>query len=358
MNARTAFLALLVSALCALAAMMVLPLLEYVLAACLLAVVLRPAYERLEPRVGPRVAGLTCTGLAVVGGIVPLLLISIVVARTAASVLESFDADRIVATGRDVARNDLGMADETVTALETAVRSELVGSIPGAAELTLTRTVGVVATGMEVAVGVFVVVFLVYYLLIDGPAALGWIREVAPLDATVLDELFEEVHAVTVAVLRSHVFVALVQGVLGGLGLALLGVPYATTLAIVLVFASFLPTIGVWLVWGPVTIAHATSSNPIRAAILLGYGIAVLAVADSYLRAILVDRGSSLHPATALVGVVGGISLFGIVGLFVGPVVIAAFKACVTVVDRIDRADRDEPEPGIERERPVVKTER
>lgn len=360
MDGRTAFFALLVSVLCGLTALMVLPLMEYVLAACLLAVVFRPAYVRLVPRVGPRAAGLACTVVAVVVGIVPLVLISLVVLRTAASALESFDGDRIAAYGRDVARNELGLGEESVAALETVVRSELGGSISGAAELTLTRSVDIVTAGMDAAVGLLVVVFLLYYLLVDGAAFVAWLRAVVPLDPRVLDEVLTEVHAVIWAVLRSHVFVAVVQGILGGLGLALLGVPYATTLAVVLVFASFLPTIGVWLVWGPVTVANAVSSGPLRAAVLLFYGILVLAVVDNYLRAILVDRGSDLHPATALIGVVGGIYLFGIVGLFVGPVVLAAFKACVTVVERLERPPLDEADsdPEPERERPLAEAER
>ncbi len=125
------------------------------------------------------------------------------------------------------------------------------------------------------------------------------------------------------------------------MGIALLGVPYAPVLAIILVLVSFLPTIGVWLVWGPVTVAHAVSSGPVRGVLLLGYGIAVLAVVDNYLRAILVDRRAGLHPAIVLVGAIGGVLLFGIVGVFVGPVVLATFKVCVAAVDRIDRTAPD-----------------
>lgn len=358
MDARTAFLALLVGVLLVLAAVLVVPLVEYVLAACLLAVVLRPAYERLEPTVGPRAAGLACTGVAVVAGIVPMLLVSLVVLRTTLSTVESFDSAQVVAYGRNVARDDLGMADETVTVLGTVVRSELEDSISAAAELTLARSIDVVTTGIDVAIGILVVVFLLYYLLVDGPAFVARLRDVAPLASRHLDDLFAEVHTVTWAVLRSHLFVAVAQGILGGIGLALLGVPYATTLAVILVFASFLPTIGVWLVWGPVTVAHAVSSDPVRAVVLLGYGVAVLTVTDNYLRAYLVDRGSGLHPATALLGVVGGIYLFGVVGLFVGPVVLATFKACVTVVNRIERVEpSEESEPSIDREQTFVETE-
>lgn len=359
MDARTSFFALLVCVLGVLAALVVLPLVQYVLAACLLAVVLRPAYERLAPRVGTRAAGLTVTGLAVAGGVVPLVLVSLVVLRTAASVRETTSVDRIAANAREFAGTELGLADGTVAALESVVSAELEGAIAGATDVTVARTVGLASAAADVIAGTIVLVFVLYYLLVDGPAVVAWIRRHVPLEPRVLDDLFEEIHVVVWAVLRSHVLVAVIQGVLGGLGLALLGVPYAPVLAVILVLVSFLPAIGVWLVWGPVTVAHAISSGPVRGVLLLGYGIAVLAVVDNYLRAILVDRRAELHPAIVLVGVIGGVVLFGIVGVFVGPVVLATFKVCVKTVDRIGRSSPDvdaDAESELEGERLLADT--
>ncbi|WP_408958066.1 AI-2E family transporter [Natrinema sp. 74] len=358
MDARTAVFALLVCVLGGLAGVVVLPLLEYVLAACLLAVVLRPAYERLAPRIGARTAGLALAGVTVVAGVVPLLLASLVVLRTTASTLESFDGERIAAYGSELARTELGMGEEATAALETVVQSELEGAVSNATELTLARIVEIASVGIDAAVGVIAAAFLLYYLLVDGPAVVDWLRTVAPLEPRVFDELLTAIHTVIWAVLRSHVFVAVVQGILGGLGLALFGVPYATTLTVILVLVSFLPTIGVWLVWAPVTVAHATSSGLVRGSFLLGYGLVVLTVAANYLRAILVDRGSDLHPAMALLGVVGGSYAFGIVGLFVGPVVLAVFKGVLTVTndlvspavaaggDSCTDENRDRPRPA------------
>ncbi|QLG48265.1 AI-2E family transporter [Natrinema halophilum] len=355
MDARTAFFVLLVCVLGALAALVVLPLVEYVLAACLLASVLRPANERLAPRIGHRCAAVALTAVAIVAGVVPLLLVSLVALRTTVSTVTTFDGAQIVASGREIARTELGMSEETVAELEAIVRSELEGAFSNAAEMTLARTIDIVTLGVDVVIGLIVFVFVLYYLLKDGPAVVDWFRRVSPLDPRVVDELLGEVSVVTRAVLRSHVLVAVVQGALGGLGLALLGVPYATTLAVVLVLVSFLPTIGVWLVWGPVTIAYATASGPVRGAVTLGYGLVVLTATDYYLRAILVDRGSDLHPAIALLGVIGGISLFGIVGLFVGPVVLASFKAVVTVVNRIEN---QAPEPPVDRQTSIAEMKR
>jgi len=185
MDARTSFLALSVCVLGTLAALIVLPLVEYVLAACLLAVVLRPLYERLAPRVGERTAGLTATGLAVVGGVIPLVLVSLVVLRTAASVRETTSIDHIAANTGEFARAELRLADGTVAALESSVTTELEGMIAGAADVTLARTVGLVTTAADIVAGTIVLVFVLYYLLVDGPAAVDWIRRHVPLERRV-----------------------------------------------------------------------------------------------------------------------------------------------------------------------------
>ncbi|MFA9416762.1 AI-2E family transporter [Natrinema sp. HArc-T2] len=353
MDARSSVFALLICVLGVLAALVVLPLVEYVLAACLLAVALRPAYERLAHRVGARTAGVTLTGLAVAGAVVPLVVVSLLVLETATSVLEAVSADHIAAAGQTFARTTLGMDERTAATLEAALSSELTGAIGAATDVTLSETLGVVTAAVDVVIGTLVFVFVLYYLLVDGPTALDWVRRIVPLERWLVDELFAEVHIVIWAVLRSHLLVAVLQGVLGGLGLVLLGVPNAVVLAVALSLVSVLPTVGIWLVWGPVTVTHALSSSLLGSVALLGYGIAVLAVVDTYLRALFVDQRSGLHPAVALVGVVGGGVLFGIVGLFVGPVILAAFKASVTVVDRLEHSsssDGSDTDPDRGRE--------
>ncbi|MFA9504261.1 AI-2E family transporter [Natrinema sp. H-ect1] len=358
MDARTTFFALLVSILAGVAALLVRPLLEYVLGACLLAVVLRPAYERLAPRLGERLAALALTAFVIVAGLVPLALVSLVVVRTTASTFENVSIEGVTAYGSEMARTELGMEAESVAVVESALQERVQEMGSNVVDVTLEQSVWLLSTAVDVAIGTVAFVFLLYYLLVDGPALLAWLCRTVPLESAVLDELFAEVHTVTWAVLRSHVLVAVVQGTLGGIGLALLGVPSATVLAVVLLFASFLPTVGVWLVWGPVTIAHATADGPASGAVLLGYGLVVLAVADYYLRSILVDRRSGLHPALALLGVIGGVSLFGIVGLFAGPVILGAFGAALRVANRRLEPVSTESGTEIERESPIVETER
>ncbi|GAB3029602.1 AI-2E family transporter [Natronobiforma cellulositropha] len=354
MDVRIGFFALLLAILGALATLMVLPLLQYVLAAALLAFVLYPAHERLtglgvelgplELSVGPRLSATLLTGFALVAAVVPLLVFSVVILQTALSYLESFDEVEAVETARDFLR-EAGVDEEALVELETMLLTELEGVLTGGVEVIFQEMIGLVNTSIQMGLGLLVLVFLLYYLLVDGKTLVAWIGSVAPLEEEVREELFEEIDVVTWAVMKSHVLVAVVEGLLGGLGLYLLGVPNVTFWTVVMIVVSFLPAIGVWLVWGPAVAYLAVTGDPVQAVALLLYGIAVLSVVDNYLRAIFVDRGSGLHPAVVLVGVIGGIYLLGIMGLFLGPVLLAVFKAGLTVFG--DVYDVDDPSSSL-----------
>ncbi|TYT63614.1 AI-2E family transporter [Natrialba swarupiae] len=336
MDVRTAFFALLLVVLGAIATLMIAPLLQYVLAAALLAFVLFPAYERLEPRLGSKIAALALTILAVVGAVVPLLFVSLIVLQTVASFLGDIDGASLVTRGREIARDEFGLEVEQIQALEMAVLTEIDSSLSNAAELALLELLSLVNTSIEMGLGLIVFVFLLYYLLADGETFVVWLREVVPLEEEVREELFAEINVVTWAVIKSHVLVAIVEGVLGGLGLYLLGVPNVAFWTIIMTVVAFLPAVGVWLVWAPAVGYLAITSGPVPALALFLYGVTVLSLVDNYLRAIFVDRDSGLHPAVVIVGVIGGIYLLGIMGLFLGPVLLAVFKAGLNVFSRYD----------------------
>ncbi|WP_049928487.1 AI-2E family transporter [Halopiger goleimassiliensis] len=331
MDPRTGFFALLLLVLAGIATLIVAPLLQYILAAGLLAFILYPAHRRLEPTFGARPTAFGLTVVAVLGVVVPLLLVSVIVLQTAFTMVGSIDAGQLLETVRGIAREDIGLEESQVASLEATVVSEAESSLSGALDIAIEEAVGLVGTSIETGLGLLVFVFLLYYMLADGDHLVDWLRDVVPLENHVRDELFEEVSVVTWAVIKSHVFVAIIEGVMGGLGFYVLGVPNVVFWTIVMIGVAFLPVIGVWLVWGPAVVWLVMIDNVLGGVALAVYGLTVLSAIDNYLRAYFVDRGSGLHPAVVIVGVIGGIYVLGIMGLFLGPVVLAVFKAGVNV---------------------------
>ena len=337
MEVRTGFFALIVVVLGAVGFLIVAPFLQYVLAAALLAFILYPAHERLAPRVGPRVSAGILTAVAFVAAIVPIVVFSLIILSTAVEYLERVegsDVEDVIDSVRTVLVDDFGMDPATVDELEAVVADEFEAALYSGTEAVLGEIVSLVNTLIHTSFGLMLLVFVLYYFLVDGERFLAWTRQVTPLDGDVQDELFDEIETVTWAVIQSHLLVAIVEGILGGIGLYLVGISNVGFWTVVMIVVSILPVIGVWLVWAPAVGYLALTGDPLGALFLLAYGVAVLSVVDNYLRAYFVDRGSDLHPATVLVGVLGGIYLLGVLGLFLGPILLAVFKASLTVFSR------------------------
>jgi hypothetical protein len=132
-----------------------------------------------------------------------------------------------------------------------------------------------------------------------------------------------------------------VQGVLAGLGFALCGVEQPVTWAAVVTVASFIPVIGVPLVWVPLAVALVIEGHFGRAILLTAWCLLVVGLLNDYfLRPRLVGgSGRDAHPLLMLVAILGGISVFGVAGVIVGPVVMSLFVATARIYER--ERDRD-----------------
>lgn len=340
MEPREIFLGLLVAVLAVVSFFLITPVLQYILGAALLAFVLYPVHTRLVedvPYVGPRVSAGFLTGASIVVAVVPLIVLTLILFDTVITFLEEFTQEDFV-DGVEAIRalivSFLGIEPTVLESVEERIIEEATEAVAAVVDRLLDEIVSLLNFTVQTSLGLLLLVFLLYYFLLDGKTFISWIRATAPMDDSVADELFEEISTVSWAVIGSHLLVAVVEGILGGIGLWLVGFPNAAFWAVVMIVVSVLPVIGVWLVWAPVVLYLFVIGDMTGGVVLLVYGLAVLSVVDNYLRAIFVDHGSGLHPAVVLVGVLGGIYLLGVLGLFLGPVLLAVLKASIIVMVR------------------------
>lgn len=325
MDARRGTFVLLLAVLGVLVALFVRPFFTYVVGAALLSFVLYPAHRRLAPAVGERPSAALLVLGAVVAVVLPVVAMLAVVASEAAALANNLGGAPTLAAIEDTIRGTIGVSvdlEPRLRALVERVADAVAGQGP---EL--------VSAGVHFLIGVMLLVFLLYYLLVDGDAFVAWLADVVPLDDAVWTELREEVRRTTWAVLKGHVFVAIAQGALAGIGLFAAGIPNAAFWTLVMIFLGFLPIVGVPLVWGPAAVYLVATGRVVAGGLLALYGLTLVAAVDDYLRALLVDRGSSIHSAVILLGALGGVYAIGAMGLFLGPIVIGLFKAALEVFD-------------------------
>jgi predicted PurR-regulated permease PerM len=326
-----------------LAVLLVLPFLEFFLLAILLAYPLRPLQVRLEAYVDQRVAAMTLVLGTSTIVLLPALLVLRVVVIEVSSFVEQLRSGAVTFTVLEAQIHDL-------TGLEVDIQEQLLLLAQGAEIGTVDGVIGLFGTLARLLIGIALTLFLLYYFLKDADRFNRWLRTTAPVPGHVFDALREELDDVVWAVLVSHVLIAVIQGLVAGVGLIALGIPNAIFWTVMMVILAVLPIIGSFLVWGPASIYLFTIGQPAAAVTLFIYGAIVVSFCDDFLRPLIIEQRTEtrLNPGAIILGVVGGVYLIGFIGIFFGPVLIGALRAVLDVYREEFVEDADVTDVDIE----------
>lgn len=174
----------------------------------------------------------------------------------------------------------------------------------------------------ELFIGLVVILFVVYYVLTDGQRLVTYIRRAAPLPAQQVDRLLAEAHGGLRAVFVGQILTSAIQGAVGGISFLIAGVPGAIIWASVMAVLSLLPVVGAFLVWIPATIYVFADGRPGMAIFLLVWNLVLTSQVDNFIRPKLIGDRANIHPLFVLIGVLGGVTAFGFIGLFLGPLLV------------------------------------
>ena len=326
MNLSRGYLLALVGIFAYLSLLLVLPFVQYVLAAVIIAYILYPLQKRLAPRTSPTISAFALLLVAIAAFIVPFVVVIAVVAEDAMAILQEIDPETLQV-------DELEDVVEDIAGIETDLMGALQDSGQEVGMTLLEQATVWFSTFTHALVGLGLALFLIYYLLKDGRNLYSWLRETTPLPDDVQDDFYGELDDVMSALLLGHVLIAIVQGVIAGLGLFATGIPNATFWTFVMVILALIPLVGAFLVWGPAVAYLFLTGEPLLALALFVYSATIVGVSDDYLRPIVVDRYAEISPAVIILGVLGGLYAFGIMGLFFGPVVLGALMATLDVVN-------------------------
>jgi predicted PurR-regulated permease PerM len=323
-NLSKGFVIALVGTLLGLSAILLQPFLQYVLGAVLLAYVLYPLQIRLKAYVSPMVAALSLMILAVAGFVAPFVVILATVVNDADRILQALDTEP---EQIEVIESWIG----ELTGQEVDIAGELVRSGREIGTIVFERSTEAFGTITFHLIGIALALFLVYYLLKDHQDLVNWLHQTVPLPMDIQRDLYGEINDVMWGVIFGHVSVAIVQGAVAGVGLAVTGVPNAVFWTTVMMVLAMVPLVGAVPVWGGAVVYLYLTNEPLLAVGLFVYSVIVVGLTDDYLRPFAVDRYAKLNPAVILLGILGGAYAFGIMGLFFGPVLLGALKATLRV---------------------------
>ena len=173
----------------------------------------------------------------------------------------------------------------------------------------------------------FLMLYLLFFILRDGGQILQRLHQAIPLPDEQERRLFDKFSEVARATVKGTLLVGLVQGFLGGVISLILGIQNAVFWGLVMVILSVIPAVGTGLIWGPAAIFLFIDGSWIKGLILIAYGVLVIGLVDNLLRPILVGRDTKMPDYLILLSTLGGLSLVGITGFVLGPVIAALFLA-------------------------------
>lgn len=175
--------------------------------------------------------------------------------------------------------------------------------------------------------------FLLFFLLRDGPRLYAATLGLVPLDDRRKQRLAHHLGDVTRAVVFGTLATSVLQGISVAVGFALVGLPSPIVFGVAAAILSVLPVGGTAFVWGPAAAWLIVTDHVGAGAFLLAWGTLIVGVADNLLRPLLISGRSEVPTLAVFVGVLGGLAAFGMVGMFLGPLVISLVVALVRFAD-------------------------
>lgn len=294
--------------------------------AIVLVIVLYPVHTRLAQRIRHRsLSALVSCLLVVFVVVLPLTLLTIAVAEELAKVIPSLPGQ--VSHLMNSETSPLGRLSEwlqTRFGIETSLSQEfLADQLKRSSELLLGFSWNLLGNIASTVVKAFFVLFTMYYLFRDGDRIVAKLPAALPLSIDQGEAIITRIKEVVSASVYGVVTIASLQGLLGGFAFWLLGVPSPILWAVLMTFVCMIPVAGSFLVWLPLSIYLLATGHWTKALLLILWGALVVSTVDNFLRPRLIRNQTRLHELFVFFSVLGGISVFGLLGLVLGPVVLA-----------------------------------
>jgi predicted PurR-regulated permease PerM len=298
--------------------------------AAVLAVVFYPMHERLANRWGNTGAAAASTLLITLILIVPAGLVA------AAFVRQAFQAAQAVhnaVSGGHIPALSRGWAwvqghFPELSADDIAQRVQATGEkVAGAAAASMGLVLSHVARFLF---DLFVTIFSLFYLLRDGDGLVKTLRVFLPFEESHRERMIREGRDLIFASVTSTLVAACIHGVMGGLAFAIGGITAPVFWGVMMAFASLIPLVGSSIVWVPGAIWLMTHGHVGRGIFVIAVGVTVVMVVDYVVRPWLIGERSELSGLMIFISVVGGIGVFGMLGIILGPIVLAT---AVTIFD-------------------------
>lgn len=179
---------------------------------------------------------------------------------------------------------------------------------------------------------IFLTLFLTFFLFRDGEVMLERLRDLISLNEHHQKHLYNKLGGMVHAVIYGNIITAIIQGVVAAVGYIITGVTSPITWGILTALLSFTPFLGTALVWLPLAIIKYLQGEIVSAGGILLVGI-VISLIDNIIKPKIIGDRTQIHPVIIILGIIGGVALFGFIGIIYGPLILAVFSAFLNIYE-------------------------
>ena len=337
------------------------PFLKPVFFAVVLAIVFQPLHAKLHRLIrSANAAALLSTLCALLTIIIPAILLSAALKSELTTVYQSLSASGAQDGGLitralqliEKARMWLG---KYIDLSQVDLRAELSDRLQQFSSFLLSQLAGFAGDVTSFVIAAGIAFFTLFYLFRDGRAFWRRLSALIPLSPAQLEKLAAGVSRTIASSMYGGLAVAVAQGTLLGLSFWVLGLPSPVLWGMMTALFSFMPLVGTALVWLPAAIILILIGHPVKGLILLAWGAGVVGMVDNILRPMVISEQMRFHPLYVFFALLGGVQAFGVIGLFVGPAVLALATSLFSLVreETHTQIDKSDPISRIASEQPA-----
>jgi len=298
-------------------ALMVLPFVGAIISAYILAYFVRPLFLKLKPQYGKSLAALLCILIAVILVVAPIVLISFQILHDLGGVSTSQEIANLI--GTFAAQPILKSLNVDAVSLKASVLVAVNGIVNSA-----------ILSIPSFAIGLVITLNGMFYLLCNWGELVTHLKRYLPFKNN--EKIITELGGTADAIIHGHVLIAVLEALIAFVGFSLVGVQSSLIFSVLIFVLAFVPSIGPFLVWGPLAIYYLTTGRFITMWGVIVTGLILMVGIEFFVYTRFVGSKAHIHPFIMLIGLLGGITVFGIFGFIIGPLLL------VTSIRIIERA--------------------
>lgn len=325
------------------------PFIPALFLALLIAIATFSQYNKFQQKFSDSMSALIMTLLVTVILILPLSYILLASGLEISALIQTINTDFDIKESNQILYqtiSGLPLSDSIKTTLNSALSNNMEGFLVSVKDFSIVFLKSIVSLSSHFIFFLVVTIFSLFYFYIDGKSTVRRLKDLSPLENHLDDILLNQFSSLSITLVGSVFIIAVLQGLVFSIGIAIVSLP-VLYFGIAMALASFIPVLGGLIIWLPLSLYLYAQGQTVDALIVVLFGAVLIGtIIDNIIRPIIIkrlssnsDKASALdHTLITVLSTLAGIMQFGILGLFIGPI-IAAMAISIFDVYAIKYAD-------------------